>query len=376
MRRNDLSIGLVTFPIEKSGVVPLNNLLTTLLETIGGDIYLISGNRADQLNIKNSRVRVRHLCHQKGGNLVSRLKNYLVTQIAIAHNMLLLRRNINVWYFYFGGELLVLPLVIGKITRKSVLLHLPNSCVNDAKAKGSRLYPIIRSASEFSFHIADKLIVASEGMKYTFGLNKYLDKVRITNEYYVDSVNFMRITDIGERSNNVGFVGRLSEEKGILNFIHSIPLILDQSPDLTFFIGGDGPLYDNVYEYIAEHDLADKVILSGWIDHEDLPKYLNTLKLLVIPSYSEAGPIIAYEAMACGTAVVGTRVGCVLMNLEDRVSGYLLRDNSPECIAANVIQALNSPNLEQIAENGRQFVGGNFTFEATVARWKKVFEEI
>lgn len=124
-----MSIGLVTFPIEKSGVVPLNNMLTILLKVIREHIYLISGNRADELDVKSTRVRVRCLYHKKGKNLLSRLKNYIVTQIKIAYNMLLIKQNVDGWYFYFGGELLVLPLIVGKLTRKSVILHLPNSCV-------------------------------------------------------------------------------------------------------------------------------------------------------------------------------------------------------------------------------------------------------
>ena len=145
---------------------------------------------------------------------------------------------------------------------------------------------------------------------------------------------------------------------------------------MIFLIGGDGPLYDYLRQYIAKNNLSTKVVLSGWVNHGDLPEYLNRLKLLVIPSYSEAGPIIAYEAMACGTPVLGTRVGCVLMSLEDGKTGYLLPNNSPECIAENVVRALGSPDLELVAEAGRQFVEENFTFESTVARWKGLLEEI
>ena len=114
----------------------------------------------------------------------------------------------------------------------------------------------------------------------------------------------------------------------------------------------------------------------GWVNHEDLSEYLNRLRLLVVPSYSEAGPIIAYEALACGTPVLGTRVGCILMSLEDGVSGYLLRDNTPECIAENVVRVLNSPDLGRVSEAGKRFAEENFSFESAVARWRRVLEEM
>jgi glycosyltransferase involved in cell wall biosynthesis len=41
-----------------------------------------------------------------------------------------------------------------------------------------------------------------------------------------------------------------------------------------------------------------------------------------------------------------------------------------------VRRALDSPDLERIAEAGRRFVEENFTFERVVERWKEVLEEI
>jgi hypothetical protein len=41
-----------------------------------------------------------------------------------------------------------------------------------------------------------------------------------------------------------------------------------------------------------------------------------------------------------------------------------------------VVRALNSPDLEQIAENGRRFVEESFTFERTVEDWKEILRNI
>jgi len=82
------------------------------------------------------------------------------------------------------------------------------------------------------------------------------------------------------------------------------------------------------------------------------------------------------EAMACGTPVLATPVGAIPDVIIDDKTGFIMESNSPECIAENVIRALNSPDLELIAENGRRFVEGVFTFEKAVKDWKGILQEI
>lgn len=117
-------------------------------------------------------------------------------------------------------------------------------------------------------------------------------------------------------------------------------------------------------------------MLISWagISHDDLPRYLNQLRLLVLPSYTEGLPNIMLEAMACGTSVLATPVGAIPDVIIDGKTGFIMENNSPECIAENVIRALNSPALDKIAEEGRRFVEENFTFEQVIERWKEVLE--
>jgi hypothetical protein len=53
-----------------------------------------------------------------------------------------------------------------------------------------------------------------------------------------------------------------------------------------------------------------------------------------------------------------------------------MENNTPECITENVIRALNSPNLEQIAENGKRFVEERFTFNEVVIHWTRMLQDI
>lgn len=53
-----------------------------------------------------------------------------------------------------------------------------------------------------------------------------------------------------------------------------------------------------------------------------------------------------------------------------------MKNNSPECIARNVLCVFEHPNVEQIVKNGRVVVMNEFSFEAAVETYKKLLTEI
>ena len=61
-----------------------------------------------------------------------------------------------------------------------------------------------------------------------------------------------------------------------------------------------------VKEYLSQEELKGKAHFTGWIPHDELPKYLNELRLLVLHSSTEGLPNIVLEAMACGCPVLAS----------------------------------------------------------------------
>lgn len=200
---------------------------------------------------------------------------------------------------------------------------------------------------------------------------KYKNKILPFGARFVDTSLFVLKKDILERKIMVGYVGRLNKEKGVMSFVEAIPLIESQFNDVCYFVGGDGPSFEKI-EKIVQNYSCSKFILKRWIPHNEIPDYLNELKLLLLPSIEEGLPTIVLEAMACGTPVLATPVGAIPELIEDGKTGFILENNSHECIAKNILRALKNPNLKEISNNAKKLINEKYTYEAAIERYKKM----
>jgi glycosyltransferase involved in cell wall biosynthesis len=221
--------------------------------------------------------------------------------------------------------------------------------------------------------MVDNIVIYSASLTTAWNLYPYQDKILIAHEHFLDFNTLTVTIPFPERPPTIGFIGTLSEVKGIQNFVQALPTIFRNLPNVLVLIGGDGQLREVIQLSLQKERLMDRVEVAGWISHEDLPKYLNKLRLLVLPSYSEGLPNIMLEAMACGTPVLATPVGAIPDIIKDGETGFIMENNSPACIAENVRRALECQNLEKIAHNGKQFVEENYSFENSVNEWQRIF---
>lgn len=231
---------------------------------------------------------------------------------------------------------------------------------------------LLEAFERISYYFADMLIAVSPSVIDQMNLHRYAKKTAIADIYPLDCNAFNIKTSVDERQDIVGYVGRLEAEKGVLNFVKAIPKILSEQPRLRFIVIGEGRLQDEIDRELNSNNIAEHVQLIGWVPHDDLPAWLNKLKLLVIPSYTETGPIIMVESMACGTPVLATPVGSVPDLIEDGNTGFLLANNAPDCIAENVVRAISRVNLAQISKNANVCVCDKFTQTKASEIWGEI----
>ena len=369
------NIGIITPPIGKAGFGPLSNLVE-IVSSLSISTYVITGNEGMSLLQKNNqKIHILGVQYKPKVNIFTKIINHICMQLKMSSELIKLAKNVDIWIFFLDSHALLLPVLSAKLMRKRIIFALAASIVNSAKAQKDTLASVSIYSESINFKLSKCIILHSPNLIKEWNLEKYRNKICIAHEYFLDFDKFKIKKKFDDRRNLVGYIGRLSEEKGVLNFVKAIPDILEERNEIKFLVGGDGHLQNRIEKYLEAENLNHKVKLVGWIPHNKLPDYLNELKLLVIPSYTESGPIIALEAMSCGTPILAIRVGHVLNMIEDGETGFVMENNSPECIAKNVIRALEYPSLDKIVKNARELVEKEFTYEAAVEKYRKILED-
>lgn len=364
-------IGIVTPPLPKAGITPLSNL-ATILTSLYNDTYLITGNDGINISCKcNDKIHITCINYIPIKNPILNIFNHIYLQFKLSYYIFKHAKNVDAWIFFLDSQAFILPVIASKITLKKTIFMLTSSLTQSIDSRINFTKVWIYS-EKINFIFADKIILYSKNLINTWRLEKYYNKILIAHEHILDFNNFKISKSIEKRKNIVGFIGRFSEEKGIINFVNSIPIVLKAREDVEFWIVGDGKLLYDVQALIDKYNINKYVSLFGWIPHDELPKYLNELKLIVIPSNSEGLPNIMIEAMACGTPILATPVGSIPDIITDGKNGYLMENNSSDQIAKNIIKILDNQNIDDIIINAKNYV----ILEFSINKVKQNFEII
>ena len=162
----------------------------------------------------------------------------------------------------------------------------------------------------------------------------------------------------------VGVVGRLRKEKGHLNLLESMKIIIKELPDTVLLVVGDGP--DRGYlESMANGMGIDGCIKwLGQRDPDEVVELYSIMGVVAVPSLFEGFGLTAAEAMAAGLPVVGTRVDGLSEIIEHEVTGYLIPVGESHELARTVIQLLSNPKKsKEMGEKGRKRVQELFSMQ-------------
>jgi len=371
-----VNVCIVTFPIGRAGSTPLSNLVKLVSQSTGKTYLICSGVLSQSLSL-DDKVIVFKVAHRTSSNAVIRAINHICTQFKIMCYMVVASKEMHAFIFFLGGENLLIPMLASKLLRKKTLLVFSEIARKVYSVRNDPLSTFISMLVSLNSFLADKLVLYSHNIICDGNFTGCRHKIIIAHRHFVDFTQFVMKKKISGRANVVGYIGRFNEEKGILNLVKSIPIVLKYRKYVRFELHGEGKLFDEIRNILQHEGLEAYVKLAGWVSHKEVPAFLNEINLLVLPSYTEGLPNVMLEAMACGTPILATSVGAIPDIIKDGENGFVLKSNDPQHIAERIIEILDQPELlERVSLNAYNNVRKNFNYEKTLRNWQKIIADI
>ncbi|MDI6803690.1 MAG: glycosyltransferase [Bacteroidota bacterium] len=179
------------------------------------------------------------------------------------------------------------------------------------------------------------------------------------------------------KSFTIGFVGRFIPEKGIDTLLYAVK---DLPFDYKILLVGNGKAKQSWLQITNELGINDRIIWNYSVPHAEIPKLLNAIDLIVLPSYAsshwkEQFGRILIEAMACEVPVIGSNSGEIPWVIGD--AGLIFEEQNVGDLKNKIQMIYQNKILRQVLiKKGLERVKSKFSVEVVSEQYYKLFSDL
>ena len=243
---------------------------------------------------------------------------------------------------------------------------------------------IFKYIKRFVINNADQIISVANHLKET--LIKTVDVIKTPINIIpmgVDTCIFTPKREVNN-NNNILFIGRLSQVKGINYLLDACEEIAKYISHFNLQIIGFGEDYDLIESRIKNSEILLKHCnMLGTIEHSKLPEYYNKADIVVLPSYElntgerEGMPVVMMEALSCGTCFVGTDIPPVKEIIIDGINGFIVPQKNSMALASKIIYLLNNTDIiEKVRTEAIKTAKKHFDWDIIAKEYQTIFNNV
>lgn len=262
----------------------------------------------------------------------------------------------------------LLAMLLSKAVSRRVVLGLAGSDIHNPTVPSSD----ISEAYMMVIRTADLLITTSEDLKEK-ALERRFPQPIVSIPQGIDLQNFHHEIQGREIRKTLGIgnaplvlsVARLVPIKGLVQFIRTIPRVLNKIPDTKFVIVGDGPERKNLESEAELLKIRNSIFFTGRVPYQLMPKFYSAADLFVhVPIY-DAMPHVVFEAMAMKKPVIVSTVGGITEIVKEGVDGIFTPLGNPAELSDKIIGLLlDRKRREEIGIRAYEKIKNQYTWDA------------
>jgi glycosyltransferase involved in cell wall biosynthesis len=192
-----------------------------------------------------------------------------------------------------------------KVSGKYLVIHVHATELD--RSGGNNVNQYVYDIEKKGMEEADAVIAVSNFTRQkiidNYGISS--DKIKVVhNAVEFENYALHEMHTLKRTKKIVLFLGRLTLQKGPDYFVYAAKKVLEYYPNVVFVVSGSGDMEKPIIRKVAELDLADKFIFTGFLRGKDIQEAYHMADLYVMPSVSEPFGISPLEALKCETPVL------------------------------------------------------------------------
>lgn len=275
-----------------------------------------------------------------------------------------------------------LPAIIaGKLVGTPVVLDLQenNAEVAKLRAKDSliqkltRNHLVVGAVEDTCVSLADEIWVVVEERKSSL-LDKGVLPQKISVVSNTPSLENSQNTNCGTSRDQFDwpgftllYVGHITEYRGLQDIIESLKIVHKEDKSITLAIAGDGPYKSELEALVKQLKLEDSVYFIGWMDPENIPHFLSSGDVGIIPHRinrftNTTIPNKLFDYMAAGLPVFASAMDPVERVIAEYKCGITYdSDAGAEEISDLIIKMKNS-DISSFSNTGREAINNTYNW--------------
>ncbi len=237
---------------------------------------------------------------------------------------------------------------------------------------------VLRMMEKRSYRRSDHIVTISKDTATVL-----IEKYGISNDDLtivpcgIDEDIFKPIPEVEKRQNEVLFVGRFEQRKGLDLLLAAAERVQRRIPDLRIVLAGGNPEGKWVSQLTKEFGLAGKIVFPERLSDKQLARLYNEASLVVVPSVFEGFGLTAIEAMACGTPVIATEVFGLRELIQTEVDGLLVPYGDVAALSSAMLRLLLDKQLgEGLARAALPKVIREYKWDVQSRRMRDVYNSV
>ena len=157
--------------------------------------------------------------------------------------------------------------------------------------------------------------------------------------------------------------------------IRAIPIVLQEEPDATFLIAGDGAERGALETEARSLNINSSVKFLGRVPHEEMPNLLSQADIYVSTSLHDGTSVSLLEAMACGTFPIVTDILSNREWITDSENGFLIPTEDEHILAKKIVEAIRNRQLfAKASEKNRKIIDQKAQWKANIKKMTNIYE--